>query len=77
MNSDFIPKIQISKEFMAKVKNSEKLASDNKYLKQTLKSAQSFIETVDFRNLIFLKACSNLVNIQKEFFHKRHKHVFL
>lgn len=68
MNSDFIPKIQISKEFMAKVKNSEKLASDNKYLKQTLKSAQSFIETVDFRNSIFLKACSNLVNIQKEFF---------
>lgn len=68
MNSDFIPKVQISNEFISKVNNSEKNALDNKYLKQTLKSAQSFIETVDFRNLIFLKACCNLVNIQKEFF---------
>ena len=69
MNTDFIPKLRISKDFISKTKTQENVGVDSKIIKKTLRSAQNFIEAVDFRNLIFLKACSNLVNIQKQFFY--------
>lgn len=68
MNHNFIPKLQISKKIIEEKNNKNNSIEQIEYIKTSLRNAQSFIESIDFRNMIFIKACSNLVDIQKSFF---------
>ncbi|MBQ7881729.1 MAG: RNA polymerase factor sigma-54 [Treponema sp.] len=80
LSRELIPQLSISEKFEEEAKNriritkstekSEKLRSEHKFVMDSVRSAEAFIDCVQFREKTILKATKEIVRCQIEFFKK-------
>ena len=75
-----IPKLAVNdefKKFSAENKRSNDIArqEDRALVSEQVKSAQNFIDSLEFRRQVILRTVSELVKLQKEFFRSGHGHL--
>lgn len=79
-NDEILPVVEISKDFYElslertritkSTEESEKKRSEHRFVMESIRSANDFMESLEFRKKTLLLACREIVRIQKDFFEK-------
>ena len=65
-----MPEIQLAADFKSMADEKENSGTANDFIQLQLKNAKAFLDTLEFRNTVLLKAFIKLAEIQKDFFEK-------
>lgn len=76
LNDDGLPKLQLSKDYLTLLKQSQALTTESKgYLREKQRSAEWFIKSIQQRQRTIYKVMESLLRFQREFFEKGPAHL--
>lgn len=83
VNDEILPVVEVSRDFQKLSENrervtksteeSEKKRSEHRFIMDSVRSANDFLNAIEFRQRTLLLACSEIVAVQKDFFEKGQK----
>lgn len=68
--NDILPVVQVAPDFKSAASAGEKDSGAKQFVRGQVQAAESFLDTLNFRNQVIISACSHLVQKQKDFFEK-------
>ncbi len=66
--NDILPVVQIAPDFKNEAQKDSKNSEVKQFVRSQLQAAESFLDTLNFRNQVIINACSHLVSHQSDFF---------